>query len=938
MWNKLILPLIVLCCLGFSQTALSDAKQEYLELSAVEDTHVDSSHPDKNYGAEPWNSVSQTQQTYLKFKLPYMANRRVVSAKLSVGLYRQSAYTQTIHLVESNQWDELQLTWNNQPSIQANPTGKLANTKSMISSNRRYEANLNQATLDALTGTTQSHISFNIQTQERGLLYVVSKDHRYMLAKLHLTVEPLEKVSKIPVAADNYVDTRYPNADFSRSKVLKVDAHPDERAYLAFDLSEIARDDILSATLKMKVTNPSDAQQQLYLLKDQAIDIAGITYNLQPEYHEEIIATVQGGAKGEWISVDLGAVVKKHQGERLAFMLASNGNNGIDFIAKGHADEPYIEIQHIMAQPINPNMQLGINIAEPSWYSTEWPFIDLMKTSLGIWRTSCKRWGSGRDPNCASYGVGDNTKEQAKLDLDENGWVRTLPLRGQFHEDGTTFTQVNTKVPTSLSADNTGGRYVVRYDGQGTLSYDAPVKKLVSESRPGRDVIEITYHPGVDKKPLQAFVLRVLKTDPQQNGNYVRNIRVYPPGGMCLNDSKVFCDPAGDASVCNGSQCVSLEQASEELGKTFDPRFLNNIKGYSNIRFMGFQDTNGALETRTWDERTRPEMRTYHRDGHDRGAVEVMTALGNELDTSIWLNIPPKADDNYIRQFAQLTLDTLEPERDVYIEYSNEAWNFGFKATYWMQDQAKLQWPNATESKYIKGLNWYGMRSAQACEIWKEVWAERSDRVKCVVGTHTGWPAMMSVPLTCPLWQAENGGVPCYKKGIDAIAVAPYFGHYLGVGGNATQVEQWTKDADGGLDRAFKELLYGGELAGGPIGGALIDARRKTLASKAYADRLGLDLISYEGGQHLVATQSARKNPAVVNLLSAINRDPRMKEVYLRYLDYWSEAGGGLFNQWTSVGSYSVWGNWGAKEYRDQTNAPKHEALMQYLKWLDSEK
>lgn len=934
MWNKLILPLLILLGLSFSQMTWSAPNQEYLELSAIEDTHVDSTNPDQNYGAEPWNNVSQTQRTYLKFKLPYMANRKVIAAKLSVGLYRQSAYTQTIHIVSSNDWNEKQLTWNNQPGFQNVPTGKFINTKSQISSNRRYETSLGQTTLDVISGSTQQYVSFQIQTQDIGLLNVVSNDHRYMVAKLHLTTEPLDKITKIPVVSDNYVDTRYPNADFSRSKVLKVDAHPDERAFLSFDLSNIVRDEVLSAHLKLKVTNPSDDQQQLYILKDPTVDIANITYNLQPKHHEDVTAVLKGGAKDEWVSIDLSKVVKQYRGQTLALMLASDGSNGIDFIAKGHIDEPYIEVSHIAAQPINPKMKLGINIAEPSWYSTEWPFIDLMKTSLGIWRTSCKRWGSGRDPNCASYGVGDNTKEQSKLDLDENGWVRSLPAKGQFHVDGTTFTQVNTKVPTSLNADNTGGRYVVRYDGEGSLSYDKPVQKIISESTPGRDVIEIRYHPGIDAKPLQAFVLRVLQTDPQKTGNYLRNIRVYPPGGMCLNDSKVFCDPAGDASVCNGSQCVTLEQAAENLGKTFDPRFLSNIKDYSNIRFMGFQDTNGALETRTWADRTRPEMRTYHRDGHDRGAVEVMTALGNELDSSIWLNIPPKVDDDYIRRFAQLTLDTLEPERDVYIEYSNEAWNFGFKATYWMQDQAKAKWPHATESKYLKGLNWYGMRSAQACQIWKEVWAEQSERVHCVVGTHTGWASMMSVPLKCPLWQAENGGVPCYKQGIDAVAIAPYFGHYLGVGGNAPQVEAWTKEADGGLNRAFTEIFQGGELEGGPVGGALIEARRKTLISKAYADRLGLELISYEGGQHLVATQSARQNPAVIKLLSDINRDPRMKEAYLRYLDYWSEAGGGLFNQWTSVGSYSVWGNWGAKEYRDQTNAPKHDALMQYLEWL----
>lgn len=931
--NKPFLLSLCLLLLFGSSGLLSANSTELLELSAVEDTHVDSRYPDRNYGDGDWGSISMEARSFLKFELPHLANRKVVAAKISVTLYRTSAYPQEVRIVPDNSWDEMAMTWNNQPTLSPTVTGRFINTKGQTVSNRRYEVSLGADTLETLSGTQQSHISFAISAEENGLLYLVSKNNRYAVAKLHLQTEPLATTTQVPVSADTYVDARYPDYNFSTDKVLKVDAHPDEKAYLAFDLSQFARDSLLGATLNLKVTNPSDDQQQLYLVNDAATDLAQIRYTHQPTHSTQAIATLDGGAKGEWVSVDLAAAVQQQRGKRLVLMMQSTGSNGIDFLAQGHQDAPYLSIQHVAAQAINSKMRLGINIAEPSWYSTEWPFIDLMKTSLGIWRTSCKRWGSNRDPNCASFGVGDNTKEQAKLDVDENDWVRSLPPRGQFNVDGTTFTQVNTKVPTSLNPENTGGQYVVRYDGEGVLSYDAPVKKLASSA--GRDVIELHYDPSKTIREQQAFVLRILQTDPNKTGNYLRNIRVYPPGGMCLHNETQFCDPNGAATQCAGSPCISLEQAAEEHGKRFDPRFLANIKDYDNIRFMGFQDTNGALKTTTWADRTRPEMRTYHRDGYDRGAIEVMTELGNVLDTSIWVNMPPKVDDDYIRRFAQLTLDTLEPEREVYVEYSNEAWNFGFKATYWMQDQAKALWPQETEANaYLKGLNWYGMRSMQVCQIWQQVWVGQTERLHCVVGTHTGWPSMMSVPLKCPLWQKYNGGDACYTQGIDAIAVAPYFGHYLGVGGNVKYVEPWTQDADGGLDRAFRELLVGGEMPGGEPGGALLAARANMLKSKEYADKLGLDLVSYEGGQHLSATQSARQSPAIVNLLSDINRDPRMQTVYTRYLDYWSEAGGGLFNQWTSVGPYSVWGNWGAKEYRDQTHAPKHEALMQYLQWL----
>ena len=931
---------LLLLCLIASPLTYAD-NVEYLEIKAAEDTHIDSRSPDKNYGGLAWNFTSMVERTLLKFKLPYLENRQVVSAKLNISLYNTSANSQQVLLVDNSAWDENTVTWNTQPQTSTNSVGTLSNTKAVSQQrkadnnySRSYDIPLSRDVLSRLSGTADQHLSLMLSTQESDGIYVVSQGHRHLVAKLKLETIPLEQVLEIPVAADNYVDERYPESNFASSAVLKVDAQPSERAYLAFDLSKLTRAQVISAKLRLKVTNPSLDQQQIRVLNDSNTDIASITLNNLPTQQVQPVAVLNGGAKNTWVELDLAEIVSAYKGERLALSIESTGSDGIDFVASGHADEPRLQVAYNPPQPIHNEMRLGINIDAPNWYGTEWPFIDLMKTSMAIWRTGCKRYGSQRDPGCASHGVGDNTYEQALLDLDENGWVRSLPEKGRYYEDGTVFTRVNTKVPTSLSPENPGGLYVVRYDGEGVITYSSPAKKIESASVPGRDVVEIVKRTNEDEYP-KVFVLSILDTDPNKTGEYLRNIRVYPPGGVCESDVTQFCDTEVASNVCGGSACVSLEQAAEQ-GSVFDPRFLNNIKGYSNIRFMGYQDTNGAVDTKTWADRTRPEMRTYQRDHQDRGAIEVMTALGNIIDSDIWVNMPAKVDDDYIRRYAQLTLDTLESERKVYVEYSNEAWNFGFKMTYWMQEQAEALWPDVTDSKYFKGLNWYGMRSAQTCQIWKEVWADQPERIQCVVGTQPGWPQMMKLAVECPIWKARNGGKACYEFGFDALAVAPYFGHYIGVGGNLKYVEPWTQEPDGGLDRLFNELLVGGEIPGAEKGGALIAARRKMLSSKAYADKIGLKLVSYEGGQHLAATQSARYSEPVIKLLSDANRDPRMKEVYTRYLDYWSEIGGGLFNHWISVGSYGKWGNWGSKEYRDQQNAPKHDALIQYQEWLPS--
>jgi hypothetical protein len=99
------------------------------------------------------------------------------------------------------------------------------------------------------------------------------------------------------------------------------------------------------------------------------------------------------------------------------------------------------------------------------------------------------------------------------------------------------------------------------------------------------------------------------------------------------------------------------------------------------------------------------------------------------------------------------------------------------------------------------------------------------------------------------------------------------------------------------------------------------------------AQRYGLALVAYEGGQHFAAMRGAQNNEEINALFDAINRHPRMKDLYLRYLAGWREAGGQLFVNFTNCASYSKWGRWGLREYIDQprAEAPKLDAVMQFI-------
>ncbi|WP_163834541.1 hypothetical protein [Spartinivicinus ruber] len=69
---------------------------------------------------------------------------------------------------------------------------------------------------------------------------------------------------------------------------------------------------------------------------------------------------------------------------------------------------------------------LGINIAELSYWSTEWFSVDAFKLANDEWLTQCRGWGDAacKPPSPASPW---NTQEQAVLNVDENGWVKSLP-------------------------------------------------------------------------------------------------------------------------------------------------------------------------------------------------------------------------------------------------------------------------------------------------------------------------------------------------------------------------------------------------------------------------------------------------------------------------------------------------------------------------------
>jgi hypothetical protein len=529
----------------------------------------------------------------------------------------------------------------------------------------------------------------------------------------------------------------------------------------------------------------------------------------------------------------------------------------------------------IVPSPNKTPAPIGVNLGALTYYGTDLPFINVFKNA-SRWRIICNK----TDPNCqqSRSREKDLLEKEDVLDLDRNGWIKSLPS----FEGSPTPTKVRSLLFSGAENSAVSGRYIVSYKGEGQISYGGGA--TVVESRSGEDII------NVDLSKRRGIWLEILNTDPQKNGNYIRDIVI-----------------------------VKAENQSKLKTQIFSPEFLEKLQGFEVIRFMDWMDTNKSRE-KDWDRRTLVQNATYTQTS---APVEVMISLSNKLNVSPWFTMPHMANDEYVTNFAKLVKQDLNPKLKIYVEYSNEIWNQNFPQGKWVQEQAIAEWPASKypEKDFAKRLNWHGKRTAEVCEIWKKVFANKPKSVVCVMGSQAANPWASAQSLDCPLWAKK----PCYKHQIDALAIGAYFGNYIGSINNEQIVTNWS------LDRLFEEINSGTGLDPKRTGGALADTRTKMLASFQVAHQRKLNLFAYEGGQHLVGSRRVANNQAITNLFVTANRDPRMGEAYTNLFKSWKDSGGSVFMYFNYVSPSGKWGSWGLLENIGDRTSPKYQSVKNVI-------
>ncbi len=505
-------------------------------------------------------------------------------------------------------------------------------------------------------------------------------------------------------------------------------------------------------------------------------------------------------------------------------------------------------------------LPVGINTNEIQHIDAGAPFVNVFKMAMPF-----------KDAKKLTHGT---------VLFDKDGWPRDL-------KGGQAGSYMIHWLPEGTLPE---GQYTVLYDGEGQLSYEGDAR--IISSSPGKDIVE--FRSGKDK--FMQVVLLIKRSEPR---NYLRNIRVLMPGGICADNPFLRVE---SASQCRGNY-LSFEKHHERI--IFNPDYLNFMKDFKVIRMMNISGiTRNPIQH--WDQMPQMSKATWAGYEGTRGApLEVMVKLANILNKDAWFNIPHAADDNFVWQYAKYLKQNLRPNLTAFIEYTNEAWNSAFIQTHYAKKMGtKLGLdpdPNQAGHKY------YSQRAVEIFKIFEKAFGG-TQRLIRVMGA----------------WSANRYMTPVVMehktayKHVDAMAIAPYFFiHQKAIAGinSVPSVFAILKDD--------KKNPY-----------SMNNVYKMIQVQMDLAKKYGVKLIAYEGGQHLTApgTKSTRDHPNP--FLIGANRAHPMEKFYIEFLQNWDRiTEGGLFVAFSAPRTCQFYGCWGIKKPLNHpaAKAPKYRALQRFF-------
>lgn len=374
------------------------------------------------------------------------------------------------------------------------------------------------------------------------------------------------------------------------------------------------------------------------------------------------------------------------------------------------------------------------------------------------------------------------------------------------------------------------------------------------------------------------------------------------------------------------------------------------IAKFQAIRFMDYLGTNSSAQT-NWSDRPLPGWASFNRNPGNAygwvgigGPLEHVIRLANETGKDVWLNVPARATDDYVRKTAQLfafgsdgvnpytapqanpVYPPLNPGLKLYVEYSNELWNTS-SAFRQSADNCQAASNELSSTGGNSPLNfdksWNGVTwtAGGAGFDWNKCWrriAKRGAEISTIFRSVYGDQAMMTTVRPVLMSQLGYAGGPLFA------GVQMMLGYYDNFGGNFVATP-----------RPPNYYFYGagGSAYYGPaVGDTTVDQifadpgmnpsgfTPQLQADMALVSALGLKRVAYEGGPSLDRTGGARDAASAL----AVN-DPRMTTAVVNQHNAWTANGGELLTYYQAVGDYQ----WGFTSTPYNLNTPKLAAIDQ---------
>jgi hypothetical protein len=523
-------------------------------------------------------------------------------------------------------------------------------------------------------------------------------------------------------------------------------------------------------------------------------------------------------------------------------------------------------LTNLTCSPKNPyegtGENMGMGLYYVSYYDFLLPFMELTKQG--------SHWLSF-DPD------GSEWEDQRDIPFDQNGYPTSL----ESNQAARMIIFLGWRKEIAPS-----GEYTLIWEGSGTIS--VVMNEIETLEWTSTDARKQTFTFNPDEEENSLFIV-IRETNP---ADYIKNIRLYAPG---YDDT-------------------STDIMSPHLNELLEP--------FSPIRFADWTMVNTDYSPSEWSERAKMDNYTWGDEFNPEFAqgvpYEMQLELVNKLDKDMWTNIPHRATDDFVRQLARMIRDNLDDGLHVYVEYTNEHWNYWFPQHDWMYQQSQNYTGDHPYEEYTMH-HYFGKRTGEVCSIFHEEFTDDS-RVRCVLSGQSGW----SNPLELAAEEVDRLG---YTELFYGAAIAPYWGNNEQEDLTQAMKDALPKPSESDFDKIFDELKKVIDQIYDPTA----EYGSNMLANKKVADDRGWEFITYEAGQHIVSWH----DESLGDIPTLINERPEMYDLYMHYLNGWRElTDGGLIVMFHLAGAWFGGECFGhLKDYKQPIEeAHKYRALVNWLK------